>query len=357
MSRTLRFAVFGAGFWTRCQLAAWRELDGVECVAIYNRTRPRAEALAAEFGIPAVYDDPDVLLDEVRPDFVDNITEIGGHAPLSLLCARRRIPCICQKPMAASLAEARRMVSAFARARTPFFVHENWRWQEPLRQLRTLLAQHAIGTPLRARLSMVSGFDVFENQPALRALDQFILMDLGAHMLDVARALFGEARSLSCVTARTLQPTVTGENLATLLLTMGRAATHVGIELGYALTPLEEGRHELFPQTLAFVEGSRGSIELAPDYTLRVTTRSGTTVSRHAPPAYDWVDPAYAVVQASIVPCCADLLAALRGRQPGETTGADNLKTMTLVFAAYDSARTGRTVRWTRGAHVSSDGD
>ena len=102
--------MFGAGFWTRFQLAAWREMGGVDCAAIYNRTRARAEAIASEFGIPAVFDDPAALLDQVRPDFVDNITEIGGHVPLSLLCARRRVPCICQKPMASSLAEARRMV-------------------------------------------------------------------------------------------------------------------------------------------------------------------------------------------------------------------------------------------------------
>jgi D-apiose dehydrogenase len=347
MARPLRFAVFGAGFWSRCQLAAWRELGGVECVAIYNRTRARAEALAAEFGIPAVYDDPEALLDEVKPDFVDNITEIGGHVPLSLLCAARRIPCICQKPMAGSLAGAKRLVAAFERTGTPFFVHENWRWQAPLRQLRTILRKKTIGSPLRARLTMVSGFDVFANQPALRQLEQFILMDLGAHILDVARAAFGEASSLSCVTARTLQPRVKGENLASLLLTMGEAATQVSVELGYARTPMEKGRREIFPQTLALVEGTKGSIEVGPDYTLRVTTKAGTAISRHAPPHYSWVDPTYAVVQASIVPCCDDLLAALRGKRgAGETRGADNLKTMTLVFAAYESARTGRTRHW-----------
>ena len=35
----LRFAIFGTGFWSRFQLGAWRELEGVECVALYNRTR------------------------------------------------------------------------------------------------------------------------------------------------------------------------------------------------------------------------------------------------------------------------------------------------------------------------------
>ena len=41
------------------------------------------------FNIPAVYDDADKLLREVQPDFVDNITEVGGHKSLSLLCAKR----------------------------------------------------------------------------------------------------------------------------------------------------------------------------------------------------------------------------------------------------------------------------
>lgn len=344
MPSTLRFAVFGAGFWTPYQLAGWRQVGGVECVAIYNRTRAKADTIARQFGIPAVFDDPDRLLAEVRPDFVDNITDIGGHAALSLLCARKRIPCICQKPLAETLADAVRIVGAFRRAKTRFFVHENWRWQAPLQRVRTLLRAGTVGRPLRARLTMVSGFDVFKNQPALRALDQFILMDLGTHLLDVARTLFGEARTLYCRTARTLVPDVTGENLATVLLTMGEAETQVTVELGYARTPLEASTREVFPQTLAFIEGTRGSIELSADYLVRVTTRTGTRVSRHAPPRFAWADPRYEVAQASIVPCCADLLKGLRGDAGGETTGDDNLKTLRLVFAAYDSARTGRAI-------------
>ena len=51
--KELRFAIFGAGFWTRYQLSGWRELKGARCVAIYNRTRAKAEAIAREFNIPA----------------------------------------------------------------------------------------------------------------------------------------------------------------------------------------------------------------------------------------------------------------------------------------------------------------
>jgi predicted dehydrogenase len=335
----LRFAILGAGFWSQFQLAAWRELKGVECVAIYNRTRAKAEALAERFGVPAVYDDAGQLLRWERPDFVDVITDVDSHSRFVHLAAQQRVPVICQKPMAPSLTEAERMVAACRRAKTPFFVHENWRWQTPIRAVKRALAAGNIGAPFRARIDMVSGFPVFANQPFLAQLEQFILTDMGSHLLDVARFLFGEADSLCCQTHR-VHRDIQGEDVATVMMRMGGRTT-VLCQMGYAGTPLER---ECFPQTQIFVEGDKGSIELAPDYWVRVTTARGTLAQRHPPPRHAWADPAYDVVQASIVPCNANLLAALQGRGRAETTGEDNLKTVRLVFGAYESARTGRTV-------------
>jgi hypothetical protein len=115
---------------------------------------------------------------------------------------------------------------------------------------------------------------------------------------------------------------------------MGRQTTVI-CEMAYAGNFLE---HEHFPQTFVFIEGERGSIELAPDYWIRVTTQDGTHAKRYPPPRYAWADPAYDVVHASIVPCNANLLQALRGEGPAETPAEDNLKTLRLVFAAYEAA-------------------
>ena len=95
---------------------------------------------------------------------------------------------------------------------------------------------------------------------------------------------------------------------------------------------------ERFPETFVFVEGEKGSAELGPDYWIRVTTEQGTLAKRYPPPRYNWADPAYDVVHASIVPCQEDLMAALRGIGSAETTGEDNLKTLRLVYGAYESA-------------------
>ena len=339
--RTLNFAVFGAGFWSRFQLAAWQELKGARCVAIYNRTLAKAEALARQFGVPSVYEDPEELVRKEKLDFIDIITDVDTHPEFVLLAAKYRIAVICQKPMAPSLTLARQMVQKCRAARVPFFVHENWRWQHPIRELKAVLDSDVIGRPFRARIEMISGFPVFKNQPFLAQLEQFILTDLGTHTLDAARFLFGEAQSLYCHIDRA-HKNIKGEDIATVLLRMN-SRTSVSVNMAYAENYLENDR---FPETYFFIEGEKGSIELAPDFWLRVTTRRGTHARRTPPPRYPWADPAYDVVHASIVPCNDNLLGALQGKGGAETTGADNLKTLELVYSAYESAKTGKAIRW-----------
>ena len=335
----LRFAIVGTGFWARYQLAAWRELAGAECVALCNRHRQRAEELAREFGVPAVYDDPQEMLERERLDFLDIITDVVTHNSLVHLATAHRLPVISQKPMATTLAEATEMVRVCQAARVPFFVHENWRWQTPIRQVKSELQRGAIGTPFRARLHFCSSFPVFDNQPFLKELEQFILTDIGSHILDTARFLFGEASTLYCQTHR-IHKEIKGEDVATVMMTMGGGLT-VNCEMSYA----SRTEHERFPETYIYVEGEKGSIELGPDYWIRVTTEAGTCAKRCPPPRYAWTDPAYELVQSSIVPCNADLLAALRGERPAETTAEDNLKTVQLVLSSYESASNGKVIQ------------
>lgn len=334
----LRFAVVGTGFWARYQLAGWRELPGVECVALCNRHRGRAEELAREYSVPAVYDDAQEMLERERLDFLDIITDVKTHAPMVHLAATHRLPVICQKPMAPTLAEAAEMVRLCRASNTPFYVHENWRWQTPLRQLKNDLTRGVIGQPFRARLNFCSSFPVFDNQPFLKELEQFILTDIGSHILDTARFLFGEANTLYCRT-HSIHKEIKGEDVATVLMTMDNGMTVV-CEMSYA----SRTEHERFPETYVVIEGEKGALELGPDYRICLTTEAGSCAKRYPPPRFSWVDPAYELVQASIVPCNANLLAALRGETQAETTGEDNLRTVQLIFASYESARSGNVI-------------
>ena len=339
----LKFAIFGTGFWSLFQIPAWQQVGGAHPVAAYNRTLSRAQKVAAQFGIPRVYADPEELLRSEREnlDFIDIITAVETHAPLVHLAAKYKIPVICQKPMSTDLSSAESMVAACRTAGVPLYIHENWRWQTPIRALKQALDTGAIGRPFRARIDMISGFPVFANQPFLAEIEQFILSDLGSHILDVARFLFGEASSLYCHTHQ-VHPNIKGEDVASVMMKMGQEVS-VTCNMAYAENFIER---DAFPQTFLFIEGERGSLELGPDYWLHVTTREGTHLRRVPPPRYPWADPAYEVVHASIVPCNANLLSALKGEGKAETTGEDNLKTVRLVFAAYDSAKENRVIEF-----------
>lgn len=335
-----KFAMIGAGFWARYQLAGWGEQSGVRCVAVCDQSVEKATQLAERAGLKSarIYTDARRLFESEKLDFVDIVTNVETHAPLVHLAASHKVAAICQKPLARTLAEAQGMRDACRDAGVPLLVHENWRWQAPLRRLGELLAANPIGRVFRMRIQWNHDFPVFDNQPALKLLEQFMLTDMGTHIFDIPRFLFGEAKSIYCQTQR-IHADIRGEDVATVMLGMETGVT-VTCEMSCA-SPLERS---YFPQTLALVEGAAGSIELTGDYWLRVTCNGKTVATRHPPPRYGWVDPDYAVAQSSVVACQQNLLEGLRGTGRAETTADDNLKTLELVFAAYESAATGRAV-------------
>jgi D-apiose dehydrogenase len=341
----IRIAVFGTGFWAQFQIAGWNQVGGVKVVALYNRTKSRAEALAKRFDIPvdAVYDDAERLITERtgQIDVIDIITDVDTHPKFVHMAAKHGIPVICQKPMAPTLKQAQEMVAACRAAKVPYYIHENWRWQHPIRTFKQkVIDTGVIGRVFRARVDFITGFPVFENQPFLRELEQFILTDIGSHILDAARFMFGEAKALYCRTQK-VHTNIKGEDVATVVLGMHGGAT-VTCNMAYAENYFEVDR---FPETSVFVEGERGSARLDLDHWIRITTREGTLVNRYPPPRYPWADPAYDVVHASIAACNANLLAGLTGRGTVETTGEDNLKTVELVFKSYESAASGQEIR------------
>jgi len=338
LGQELRVAILGCGFWSRFQIPAWLELPNVRCLAVCDWSAERAEATARRFQIPRFYGDASDLMANEKADVVDIITSPDTHRDLVLLAASHRTPVICQKPMAGDFATAKEMVRVCRDAGIPFFVHENWRWQRPIRRLKGVLESGEIGRPFRARIDFNTSFPVFKNQPFLRELDELIVMDLGSHILDVARFLFGEAQSVYCLLER-IHPDIRGEDVATILLRM-RDGTSVACNLSFA----SRSEIERFPETYFFVEAEHGSVTLGPDFWIRVITENGTRILQYPSPVYSWADPNYALVQASIVECHRNLRQGLEQQGKAETTAEDNLRTMELVFASYRSAQTGDVV-------------
>ena len=330
--RELDFAVIGAGFWSQYQLAGWSEVSGAKCVAICDSSIEKATQCAAQAGVPHAYANAHELFENHPLDFVDIVSSVESHASLASLAMQRGVAAICQKPLAESLQTANELCRQSRALNVPLMVHENWRWQAPLRRLKSILTQADLGTLVRARIDFANSFPVFDNQPVLKTLEQFILTDIGTHILDVSRFLFGEAEELYCQTRR-MRSDIAGEDVATVMMRKQSGMT-VTCNMSYASC----WEYDRFPQTMVAIEGTRGGISLGTDYAIRIFDERGEHREQIQLPKYDWVNPAYGLVHSSIVDCHRNLLAGLRGEATAETTGEDNLKTLELVYASYESA-------------------
>jgi predicted dehydrogenase len=335
----LKFAVLGCGFWSKFQIGAWSELDGVELVAVYNRTISKAQNIAGYFKVASVYDDAEQLFKKEKIDFVDIITDVDTHAHFVKMAVNHGIKhIICQKPMAPDFETAKEMVDICDKAGAKLYVHENYRWQAPVRRFKQIIDSGVIGKPFKARVSFLSGYPVFDNQPFLRELDHFILTDMGSHVLDVTRYLFGECTELWCET-RAISKGIKGEDLAVIMMSM-KNGMPVYTEMSYASIV----EHDSFSTLHILAEGDKGSVCLGPKFEIRTTTSNGTVSETVKFPSYAWADPDYIVNHESGIHVNRNILEAIRGKGKAENTGKDNLETVRLIWAAYESAATGEKI-------------
>ncbi len=335
----MKGALIGCGFFAQNQLHAWRDIDGAEIVALCDRDPERLAATAETFGITRTYTDAAAMFAAEELDFVDIATTVQSHRPLVEMAAGAGCHVICQKPFAETMDDARAMVAAVEAAGRTLMVHENFRWQSAVRKAIETVRSGAIGTPFFGRVAFRSGYDVYSGQPYLAEGERFIIEDLGIHILDISRALFGDVERIAATTKR-VNSKIKGEDVATMLLAHDGGVTSV-VDCSYATrrTP------ETFPQSLLEIDGTEGTLRLDAGYSLVVQTGGNETVTDVSPPVLPWAERPWHNIQESVRIIQQHFVACIdAGTQP-ETSGADNLKTLALVQAAYRSAETGETVR------------
>jgi len=334
----LRGALIGCGFFAVNQMHGWNDVEGARIVAICDRDPERLNIVGNQFSIARRYEDAAKMFSDGGFDFVDIATTVQSHLPLVNLAAQHRIPVICQKPFALNLDDAKAMVETCRNANIPLMIHENFRWQSPIRAVRSVIDSGEIGLPFWGRFSFRSAYDVFSGQPYLAKGKRFIIEDLGIHTLDIARFLMGDVEALSARTNR-INPAIQGEDVATMLLDHANGVTSI-VDCSYA-TILSK---DPFPETLIEIDGTDGTIRLRQGYQLEVVTRKATRSVDVSPALLSWASRPWHNIQESVFAIQKHWIECLRTGEDPATSGTDNLKTFALVEAAYQSAASGKII-------------
>ena len=338
-SKTIRVGLVGCGFYAQNHLNAWRDLrnEGALLSAVCDVDPATAKAAGETFGVPW-YSDVAQMLDAQPLEAVDIVTRQDTHRALAEITISRGIATIVQKPFAPTWEDATAIVDAARKAGVWLAVHENFRYQAPLRAIRKAIDSGAIGDPNWARIAFRTGYDVYSTQPYFYEEQRFAIADVGVHVLDVARFLLGDVTRISSETQRR-NPKVKGEDTATMMLRHDSGAVSV-VECTYEARRADDP----FPETMMEIEGTRGSIIVSAGTRMKVT--SDGTASEHdiGVPLLPWTSYPWHVSQEGALGACRHFLDCLQRGVQAETNGEDNLRTFALVDAAYVAAAEHRSV-------------
>ncbi len=202
----LGVALIGAGFIAEYHLAALRRLPGVALRAVVSRDAAKARACADRFAIAEAGDSLAPLLARGDVQAVVVATPDDTHEAVATACLEAGKAVLLQKPMATDSAACRRMIATAARTGSDLQVSWMHRHFEEVEEARAWIAQGAIGEVTTIRLrNATPGPDWGAWFFQTARVGGGVVLQLGAHGIDLVEHLFGPIAAVSARTA-TLRP-------------------------------------------------------------------------------------------------------------------------------------------------------
>lgn len=330
----------GAGYFSQFHLDAWKRMEDAEIVVVCDTDEAKARDVADRFQISHVASNLTQALKHGDIDFVDIITPPASHRSLVEQAAHAGLNIICQKPLAPDFRTAQQIVALTEVTGVRFMVHENFRFQPWHREVRRLIDAGAIGDRLhtltmRTRLGDGWRPDAYRaRQPYFRDMPRLLVHETGVHLIDTFRFLGGEIVETYALLRR-LNDDIAGEDTGLLTFRLQNGSVAVWDANRFNDSGAADPRYT-FGELL--VEGNAGTIRLAADGALTVQPLGGC----ETPHVYRHVDRGFGgdcvyFTQRHFLDC-------LNSGEPFETNGADYLKTLAVVEAAYESSRLNRPV-------------
>ncbi|WP_396657322.1 Gfo/Idh/MocA family protein [Microbacterium sp.] len=329
----------GAGVWGTSWAAKIAAMPGVRLDAVVDVQEEAARSIAEESGLGS---------DRAFASLTDALasTDAAGvvvvsppptHTPLALEAIAAGKHVLIEKPLAQSVADARRVVDAARSAGIQAMVSQNYRFKRGPRTVQRLIRSGVIGRVEQVTIAYRKNPPFF----GFRAeMEEPLLIDMSIHHLDALRGIVGVEPAT--VRARSWNPSwsIFTSNSAALVEIEGTR----GEQVLYTGSWSSHGAHTSWDGAWQ-IEGERGGI---------VWDQNRVTV--HFPSAFDTVFMPGALERDGVMEVDLDQLEheeragtlnefrrAIVEGTPAETSVDDNLASISLVLAAVESARGGGT--------------
>jgi len=348
MMEKVRVGIVGLGIGRISHLDQFKKDPRAVVQAICDQSTDLLTKIASEFDIPQSFTNYEEFIEKAEIDAVVLAVPNFLHKSMTLAALDRGLHVLCEKPMAMDAAEAAEMREKVRATGRKFMINFNQRFRAEHQYFKRLIESGKLGEVYYGsvgwrRMRGMPGFGGWFGQKKMSGGGP--LIDLGVHILDLARWLIGNPKAVTVsastfahigkTLAREQKKEFDVEDMASALLRFDNGSTLV-LEASWALN--FEEREKVYVE----LSGTKGGLSnITYDYKDSMTCifreESGAMV-KTVPLKYP---KAFENSQEHFISCI------LNDKEP-DAGAADGVEIMRILDAIYESARIGREVELRR---------
>ncbi len=342
MNGKVKVGLIGSGFISTIHAEALKSCAEAELVAVASRRTGKARAFAKSHGIPHWYGDYRQILDMKEVELVIVGVPNDLHCQVTVDAAQAGKHIVLEKPMCLNLAQADRMLEACRRANVKLMYAEELCFAPKYVRLKQLLDSGALG---KAVLVKQSEKHDGPHAPHFWDVDRSgggVTMDMGCHAIEFFRWMLGRpavATVYAQMSTSVHKGRTRGEDNSILILEFANGATALAEESWTKLGGMDDRAEVHGSKGVAYADLLHGNaIETysAKGYDYAVE-KAGSTVG--------WSFTIYEEIwNYGFVQEMAHFVRCVKHGERPLVTGEDARAVMEVLFAAYESAQTGRKV-------------
>ena len=335
----MKVVLVGCGAMSKHWLDAARRVDGLAVVGLVDLDAERAQGRAREYELTnaVIGTSLDAVLDQTKPDAVFDVVVPAARREVALSAFAHHCHLLTEKPLADSPENAHAIIAAARRAGRIHAVVQNRRYVANVRRIRRFLDSGAIGAPtsIHADFFVAPHFGGFREE-----MEHVLLLDMAIHTFDAARYMVaGEPASVYCQEWEPANSWYRQGSSASAVFDFGggKVFTYAGSWCADGFRTSWEGSWRIVAERGSLLWDGHDGLKAE----VVASGRDGIIDKTEAieVPALDPTDRVgghLGIIQ--------DFMRAIETGTEPETHGADNIKSLAMVFGAIESAETGRRV-------------
>ena len=309
--------------------------EKVEIVGVVDLSTKAAKGAVERYGLDCeASNDLKATLKKTKPDFVCDLTVPEAHCAVTCTALKAGCHVVGEKPMANSMAEARKMVRTAEATGKMYMVSQSRRWDLTHERVRRTVTGGKVGTLTTINCDFYIGahFGGFRDR-----MPSPLILDMAIHHFDLARFITGE--DPVAVYAREFNPKGSwhkGDVSASCIFEMTS-----GVVFTYRGSWCAEGCHTSWNGDWRFI-GDKGTLLYDHDQ-----EPNGQIVAGKDGLTRDLKDvkvPAATMKYGGMHGALREMLRFLRTGKPSQCECRDNIKSLAMVFAVIESSKKGRRI-------------